>query len=77
MQWKIKPFEELSASELYDILWQRCSIFVVEQSCPYPDIDGADRLAWQLFGCDEEGRSPPRCAFSSPASPTTLSHSGA
>ena len=56
MQWKIKPFEELSASELYDILWQRCSIFVVEQSCPYPDIDGADRLAWQLFGCDEEGR---------------------
>lgn len=56
MQWKIKPFEELSTSELYDILMQRCDIFVVEQSCPYPEVDGADRQAWQLFGCDEEGR---------------------
>ena len=31
MRWKIKTFEELSTSELYDILVQRCDIFVVEQ----------------------------------------------
>ena len=56
MRWKIKTFEELSTSELYDILVQRCDIFVVEQRCPYPDVDGADRQAWQLIGHDEEGR---------------------
>ena len=56
MRWKIKPFDELSISELYDILKQRCDVFVVEQHCPYPDVDGADLQAWQLFGYDGEGR---------------------
>ena len=55
MDWKIKTFNELTAKELYDILWQRCDIFVVEQACPYPDIDGADLKAWQLFAYAEDG----------------------
>ena len=55
MDWKIKTFDELTAKELYDILKQRCEVFVVEQNCPYPDIDGADMKARQLFAYAGDG----------------------
>ncbi len=50
IQWKIKSFENLSVSELYDILRLRSAIFVVEQDCVYLDLDGKDKLALHLFG---------------------------
>lgn len=37
-----KEFSELTPAELYEILKLRCDIFIVEQNCPYPDIDGLD-----------------------------------
>jgi ElaA protein len=33
---------ELSVQELYDILQLRVAVFVVEQACPYPELDGRD-----------------------------------
>lgn len=39
---KIKPFEELSAREVYEILGARCDVFSVEQKICYPDADGVD-----------------------------------
>ncbi|TDD99681.1 GNAT family N-acetyltransferase [Flavobacterium cellulosilyticum] len=50
IKWLIKPFEELSVNELYDILRLRSAIFVVEQNCVYQDIDGKDKVALHLFG---------------------------
>jgi ElaA protein len=50
LQWQIKPFEELSVNELYDILRLRSTIFVVEQNCVYLDLDGKDKVALHLFG---------------------------
>jgi ElaA protein len=50
IQWKIKPFENLSANELYDIMRLRSEIFVVEQNCVYLDLDGKDKVALHLFG---------------------------
>jgi len=41
-------FERLSADKLYELLRFRQSIFVVEQSSPYPDLDGLDQDAWHL-----------------------------
>lgn len=38
----IKSFEQLSKSELYALLQARVQVFVVEQKCPYQDIDGVD-----------------------------------
>jgi ElaA protein len=35
-------FAELSPSTLYDILRLRVDVFVVEQECTYPDLDGRD-----------------------------------
>ena len=42
-------FERLSADKLYELLRFRQSIFVVEQSSPYPDLDGLDQHAWHLL----------------------------
>ncbi|CUS47923.1 MAG: ElaA protein [Idiomarinaceae bacterium HL-53] len=50
--WEVKPFSELTAQELYEVFKLRQDVFIVEQTCPYPDIDGTDRewlhvLGWQ------------------------------
>jgi ElaA protein len=42
MQWQIKTFQELTAAEVYAILKLRVDVFVVEQNCPYPEVDGKD-----------------------------------
>jgi ElaA protein len=36
------PFAELTPAELYGILRLRVDVFVVEQNCPYPELDGRD-----------------------------------
>jgi len=51
---KIKKFKELSLIELYKILKLRVDVFVVEQNCPYPELDGEDGDAVHLF-IEEEG----------------------
>lgn len=38
----VKNFTELTNSELYQLLKLRQDIFVLEQTCLYPDIDGRD-----------------------------------
>jgi ElaA protein len=48
--WKIKPFQALSLSELYSILQLRSEVFVVEQNCVYQDIDGKDEKALHVLG---------------------------
>lgn len=35
---------EITAAELYPLLRLRVDVFVVEQDCPYPDLDGLDLL---------------------------------
>ncbi len=53
---------ELTARQLHDLLKLRVDIFVVEQECPYPEIDGRDLLATteHLWFDDEAG---PRAAL--------------
>ncbi|GAB3495289.1 GNAT family N-acetyltransferase [Nocardiopsis coralliicola] len=35
-------FDELAPAELYALLRLRVDVFVVEQECPYPELDGRD-----------------------------------
>ena len=44
-----KHFDELTNRELYEILKARSAVFVVEQNCPYQDIDGLDVFSHHLF----------------------------
>ncbi len=55
MQLIIKRFGELTLEELYEILKIRVDVFVVEQKCPYPEIDGLDKDAYHLILRDENG----------------------
>ncbi|QFU25153.1 GNAT family N-acetyltransferase [Shewanella eurypsychrophilus] len=43
MQWSDLAFDALSVDELYELMKLRVDIFVVEQNCPYPELDGKDR----------------------------------
>ncbi len=45
-----KHFSELSAAELYEVLKLRVNVFVVEQTCPYPECDDKDQQAYHLMG---------------------------
>ncbi|MCP4669925.1 MAG: GNAT family N-acetyltransferase [Desulfobacula sp.] len=43
MEIELKRFKKLGVDELYELLKLRVDVFVVEQNCPYPEIDEKDR----------------------------------
>ena len=49
MELVVKHFSELSAAELADIYELRVAVFVVEQRCPYQEVDRADREAYHVW----------------------------
>ena len=55
MQRFVKTFAELTVDELYRILAARSAVFVVEQKCPYQDVDGVDRKALHVWR-EEDGK---------------------
>ncbi|MBQ7817118.1 MAG: GNAT family N-acetyltransferase [Oscillospiraceae bacterium] len=55
MEFTVKKYSELTTDELYELLKLRCAVFVVEQNCPYQDIDGKDKLAYHVFAKGEDG----------------------
>lgn len=69
MELTVKHFSELSAEELFEIYKLRVSVFIVEQKCPYQDVDDADKTAYHLWLRDENGIAayarllPPGAAF--------------
>ncbi|SNY49871.1 ElaA protein [Arsukibacterium tuosuense] len=42
MQWQVQTFAELDTLTLYSMLQLRVDVFVVEQNCPYPELDDKD-----------------------------------
>lgn len=50
-----KRFDELTTRELYDLLALRTEIFVVEQDCPYQEVDGKD-VAAVHYWIEADGR---------------------
>lgn len=50
------PYPELSKAELYDLLRLRAEVFVVEQDCPYQDLDGKDQACIHLCGYSNDGQ---------------------
>ncbi len=50
MEIKVLKFEEFSLQTLYEALQLRAEVFVVEQNCPYQDVDGKDQKALHVLG---------------------------
>ena len=55
LSWRLARYDELTVDELYRILALRQEVFVVEQACPYQDVDGRDRDATHLWTDDADG----------------------
>ncbi|MEK5497733.1 GNAT family N-acetyltransferase [Bacillus sp. FSL M8-0077] len=49
LKWTCHTFEQLSKEDLYLILMERVNVFVVEQTCPYPEIDHRDQEALHVI----------------------------
>ena len=44
MSWQCRHFIDLTATEVYQVAKLRIDVFVVEQACPYPELDDLDLL---------------------------------
>ena len=49
-QWQWSSFDQLSVADLYLVLQKRQEVFILEQTCFYPDLDDLDQDAWHLIG---------------------------
>lgn len=49
LDWQIKHYTDLNLNEFHDIIALRMNVFVVEQDCPYLDLDGKDKRAYHLI----------------------------
>lgn len=53
--WYVRRAAELSLTDLHDLLRLRVDIFVVEQNCPYAEVDGLDLDATHVFARSTDG----------------------
>lgn len=75
LAWSCLDFEQLDPHRLYALLRLRVDVFVVEQSCAYPELDGRDSAAGvqHLLGESAGGLLacarllPPGLTFDTPA----------
>ncbi|MES2258798.1 MAG: GNAT family N-acetyltransferase [Pseudomonadota bacterium] len=49
IEWQWLAFDAIPNADLYQVLQQRQQVFVLEQKCLYPDIDGYDQAAHHLM----------------------------
>lgn len=54
MTFILKPFNKLSIQQFFEIYKLRQAVFVVEQNCPYQDIDEKDHEAYHLLMMDHD-----------------------
>lgn len=73
MGFTVKRFGELTVQELHDILKTRVDVFVVEQNCPYPEVDGLDPVSLHVFGYGAAGNVNAYArAFEKPGEPEVV-----
>jgi ElaA protein len=53
--WTWHAWQDLSPDQVYEIMRLRSAIFVVEQHCVFPDMDGRDPACEHLCGRDAAG----------------------
>jgi len=54
-EWRLHAFDQFDVRQLYELLAARIAVFVVEQDCPYQDLDGLDDVAFHLVGWADDG----------------------
>ncbi len=56
IHWEIKHYNELTVDEFHDLIQLRIDVFVVEQNCPYEELDGKDKESFHVIGRDDQGK---------------------
>lgn len=56
MQTHIQKFTQLSTQQLYKIYKLRVDVFVVEQQCPYHEIDDIDLESYHIYLQDDNSK---------------------
>lgn len=54
LHWITKEFDELNNRQLYQLLALRSTVFVLEQTCLYQDMDNKDQHCHHVMGIDSE-----------------------
>lgn len=73
LTWTFTSFASLTVAQLYSILAARSAVFVVEQNCPYQDMDGVDEHSMHLVGWQDASVAaylrivPPGIKFAEPS----------
>ena len=49
-RWHFAHFDDLTPRQVHDMYRVRADVFVVEQNCVFPDVDGVDPKCWHLLG---------------------------
>ena len=68
LHWKWCSLEDLSAPEWHEVSIARQAVFIVEQACPFPDLDALDQVSMHLLGTDNEGKLQAYLRLVSPGS---------
>ena len=50
LAWRFARYDDLTRAEIHEIFQARAAVFVVEQDCPFQDLDGRDPDCWHLIG---------------------------
>ena len=53
-RWQIKTFAQMSAAEMYGVMKLRQDVFIVEQMCPFADLDNKDVHCHHLWAEHEQ-----------------------
>lgn len=56
LRWVLRKYKDLNVDEIYDILQLRNKVFIVEQNCPYQDLDNKDKKSLHLSGYNDNGQ---------------------
>lgn len=76
VNWNVSKLSNLSATQLYELIQLRINVFVVEQNCPYSELDGKDLIEGvkHLIGTTKCGEVmayarllPPGVSYASPS----------
>ena len=82
-EWRLYAFDQFELAQLYAVLAARVAVFVVEQDCPYQDLDGLDEHGLHMVGWQGPGSVaayarilPPDTRFDQPSIGRVLTGSG-
>ena len=53
--------DSLTPQQIHDLYRLRIAVFIMEQDCPFQDVDGADPKCWHLLGRDAAGELVAYC----------------